>query len=57
MTIKDFSAMNKELRDLAKAYAFGQISWQQYRELRRTLINRIVEAEMDKTQPMKNYVG
>jgi len=49
--------MNKELRDLSKAYAFGHISWQQYRELRRVLINRIVEAESDKTQPMKNYVG
>jgi len=57
MTSKNFPVMNKELRDLAKACAFGHISWQQYRELRRALINRIVEAETDKTQPMRNYVG
>jgi hypothetical protein len=48
--------MNKELRDLCKAYASGQISWQQYRELRRALINRIVDAETDKTLPMVNFV-
>jgi len=48
--------MNKELRDLCKAYASGQISWQRYRELRRALINRIVDAETDKTLPMVNIV-
>jgi hypothetical protein len=50
------TGMNKELRDLCKAYASGQISWQQYRELRRALINRIVEAETDKTLPMANFI-
>jgi hypothetical protein len=48
--------MNKELIDLCKAYAAGQISWQQYRELRRALINRIVDAETDKTLPMAIFV-
>jgi hypothetical protein len=49
--------MNKELRELCKAYAAGHITWQQYRELRRALINRIVETETDKTQPIINIVG
>lgn len=50
--------MNKELRDLCKAYASGQISWQQYRELRRALINKIVETETetDNTLPMARFV-
>lgn len=48
--------MNKELRELCKAYAAGQISWQQYRELRRALIDRIVEAEVDKTLPISSFV-
>lgn len=49
--------MNKELRTLCKAYAAGQLSWQQYRELRRALIDRIVKADTDKTQPMVQFVG
>ncbi len=49
--------MNKELRNLCKAYAAGQLTWQQYRELRRALINRIVDVETDKTQPMAKFMG
>ncbi len=49
--------MNKELQNLCKAYVAGQLSWQQYRELRRALINRIVEVETDKTQPMAKFLG
>lgn len=49
--------MNKELRNLCKAYAAGQLSWQQYRELRRALINKIVEEDPETTQPMAKFVG
>lgn len=48
--------MNKELRNLCKAYAAGELSWQQYRELRRALINKIVEGDADTTQPMPKFV-
>ena len=47
--------MNKELRELCNAYANGNISWQQYRKLRRDLINSILEAEKDDTLPIKKY--
>ena len=45
--------MNKELRELCRAYAAGQISWQQYRKLRRELIDTIIELDKDDTLPIR----
>jgi hypothetical protein len=47
--------MNKELLELCKAYAAGQISWQQYRKLRRELIDSIIQLDKDATLPL-NYI-
>jgi hypothetical protein len=48
--------MNKELLELCKAYATGKISWQQYRKLRRELIDSILELDNDDTLPIKQYI-
>lgn len=49
--------MNKELRELCQAYASGKMSWEQYRKLRRKLIDTIFEREKDDTQPIKTPPG